>query len=269
MNSKDFSTIYNNLIKEIVLHGKKKPCRFAHENVESIKNPEEILYINDVVFTIENPKSCRLLNPIRKPSHKIGFIEGVMLCDDSDEIKYMPWYKPFSRDGVHSLSMYGQWINPYARKILNKLVSNPNTRQCQFSIYNSELNDWDNDITDVPCTTCGIFDIEDGGLNLTIFMRSNDLYLGTPYNVQMFCYLLQVYANTLNLKIGTYTHIVHNLHIYKRNVDELLKAQGKYEPALMNIKYDYDTALCVAKNYKFCIDEGQDFDWKYFEALEV
>lgn len=263
--SNNFADIYTSIIKSLLNSKLKRECRFAHENIQE-KGNDEIVYLSHVMFELTNPKNCRLLNDIRQPSHRVGFIEGVLLCDDTNEVKYMPWYKPFSRDGEHSYSMYGQWINPYMLKMVDKLTKNPNTRQCQFSIYNSELNVWDREITDVPCTTTGIFEIVNGRLNLTIFMRSNDIYLGTPYNVQMFCYLLQVMANTLNIPVGIYTHIVNNLHIYQRDIVVLESAlRHKYRNASMNIKYDYAKALAVADTYKYCIDNNEKFEWRYYE----
>ena len=58
-------------------------------------------------------------------------------------------------------------------------------------------------------------------------MRSNDLILGTATDVAFFCLLQQQMLKHLqlyypNLKMGSYTHIVHSLHIYERHF-ELVK----------------------------------------------
>lgn len=263
--SNNFADIYTSIIRSLLNSKLSRNCRFAHENIED-KGKDEIIYLSHVMFELTNPHNCRLVNDVRQPSHKIGYIEGVLLCDNTDEVKYMPWYKPFSRDGEHSYSMYGQWINPYMERMIDKLTLCPETRQCQFQIYKPELNYWLGDITDVPCTTTGIFEIVNGKLNLTIFMRSNDIYLGTPYNVQMFCYLLQVMANTLNIPVGIYTHIVNNLHVYKRDIEVLEKAiQSKYRNASMKIGYTYDRATAIADTYKYCIDNNEKFEWREYE----
>lgn len=261
----NFANIYSSLVKSILNSKLKRECRFAHQNIEENGN-DSIRYLSHVMFELTNPKSCRLINAIRQPSHRVGYIEGVLLCDSTNEIKYMPWYKPFSRDGFHSYSMYGQWINPVLFEMIEKLRKFPNTRQCQFQIYNHHLNNWNKEETDVPCTTTGIFEIVNGKLNLTIFMRSNDLFLGTPYNVQMFCYLQQVVANTLNIPIGIYTHIVNNLHIYERDIEMLHSAlNSKFKPAEMNIKYDLTMARYIALKYKYSIDNSIKFEYKFYE----
>lgn len=265
LRGNNFADIYTKIINSLCNSKLTRECRFAHQNIED-NGTDEIVYLSHMMFELTNPKNCRLVNPIRQPSHRVGFIEGLMLCDNSNEIKYMKWYKPFSRDGLTSNSMYGQWINPYIERMIHKLKNFPNTRQCQFQIYNCELNDWNSEITDVPCTTTGIFEIVKGKLNLTIFMRSNDIYLGTPYNVQMFCYLQQVVANTLKIPVGIYTHIVNNLHAYKRDLPTLKTAvEAKYKSAVMDIKYDYPKATAVADSYKWCVDNNEKFEWKYYE----
>lgn len=85
---------------------------------------------------------------------------------------------------------------------------------------------------DQTCTLHGIFMIRDDKLNLTINMRSNDLTLGLVYDLPWFISLQYRMAEQLmdtypNLKIGSYTHYVHNIHVYDRDEDRILKMLGR------------------------------------------
>lgn len=85
---------------------------------------------------------------------------------------------------------------------------------------------------DQTCTLHGIFMIRDNRLNLTINMRSNDLTLGLVYDLPWFVSLIHKMRDELldlypDLKIGSYTHYVHNLHIYDRDEDKILKMLGR------------------------------------------
>ena len=85
---------------------------------------------------------------------------------------------------------------------------------------------------DQTCTLHGIFMIRDNKLNLTINMRSNDLTLGLVYDLPWFISLIYKMRDELldlypDLKIGSYTHYVHNLHIYDRDEDKILKMLGR------------------------------------------
>jgi thymidylate synthase len=53
------------------------------------------------------------------------------------------------------------------------------------------------------------------------FMRSNDIYLGLPHDLFSFTMLQEIVALSLDLNLGSYTHIVGSLHLYKDNIDKL------------------------------------------------
>jgi thymidylate synthase len=85
---------------------------------------------------------------------------------------------------------------------------------------------------DQTCTMSGLFSIRNDKLNLSIVMRSNDLVLGLVYDLPWFISLMHRMQEELKeqypeLSIGTYTHFVHNLHVYDRDEDKILKMLGR------------------------------------------
>jgi len=85
---------------------------------------------------------------------------------------------------------------------------------------------------DQTCTMHGVFSIRHNKLNLSIVMRSNDLVLGLAYDLPWFISLMYKMRDDLkpvypDLDIGSYTHLVHNLHVYDRDADRILKMLGK------------------------------------------
>lgn len=110
------------------------------------------------------------------------------------------------------------------------LISDKDTRQAilRFSLPEHQ---WVGN-KDQTCTLHGIFMIRDNKLNLTINMRSNDLTLGLVYDLPWFISLIYKMKDELkdvypDLEIGSYTHYVHNLHIYDRDEDKILKMIGR------------------------------------------
>jgi thymidylate synthase len=78
-----------------------------------------------------------------------------------------------------------------------------------------------------PCvTTCG-FQIRDGELEAFVEMRSNDLWLGLPYDAFAFGQLQATLANVLDVEIGWYHHYARSLHIY---ADDAAKATELFPP---------------------------------------
>jgi thymidylate synthase len=85
---------------------------------------------------------------------------------------------------------------------------------------------------DMTCTLHGMFMIRDNKLNLTINMRSNDLMLGLVYDMPWFQLLMFKMKNELldlypELEVGSYTHFVHNIHIYDRDVQKVESMIGR------------------------------------------
>lgn len=85
---------------------------------------------------------------------------------------------------------------------------------------------------DFTCTLHGIFMIRNDKLNFTVNMRSNDMTLGLVYDLPWFISLMYRMKDRLkdvypDLQIGTYTHYVHNIHVYDRDEDKINKMLGR------------------------------------------
>jgi thymidylate synthase len=84
---------------------------------------------------------------------------------------------------------------------------------------------------DQTCTLSGLFLIRENKLNLSIVMRSNDLWLGLTYDLPWFVSLIDKMVEELKpyypeLTKGHYTHTVHSLHLYERDEEKIKKALG-------------------------------------------
>ena len=84
---------------------------------------------------------------------------------------------------------------------------------------------------DEPCTVCIQFFIRNNKLHTTVYMRSNDLYTGFPYDILFFTELTKYIASKLNIKTGEYTHIVGSLHFYDENINKLFADVSMAQPA--------------------------------------
>lgn len=110
------------------------------------------------------------------------------------------------------------------------LISDKDTRQAILRFSLPE-HFWKGN-KDFTCTLHGYFQIREDKLSLTINMRSNDLTLGLVYDLPWFISLIYKMRDELidvypNLEIGSYTHYVHNLHIYDRDEEKILRMIGR------------------------------------------
>jgi thymidylate synthase len=129
-------------------------------------------------------------------------------------------WKRMADDDGNVNSNYGwQWKrNQQLEYVVNLLKDNPETRQAAISIYDAkEHYDYTND---TPCTYAVQFTILHGRLDMSVLMRSNDLWYGFCNDQYQFSNLQMYVAQKLNLPIGIYYHYAHNLHLYNDKLPE-------------------------------------------------
>lgn len=105
----------------------------------------------------------------------------------------------------------GQYDN-----VLEILKNDPESRRASLSIYDAcDISIYSKD---TPCTYAINFSILNNKLNMSVMMRSNDLWFGFCNDQYCFSRLQQKMANDLNIEVGTYFHFVNNLHLYKKHL---------------------------------------------------
>jgi len=58
-------------------------------------------------------------------------------------------------------------------------------------------------------------------LDLQLYQRSGDLFLGVPYNISSYALLLSIFAKMLNMVPGEYIHTFGDVHIYDNHIDQI------------------------------------------------
>ena len=117
-------------------------------------------------------------------------------------------------------SNYGwQWKRLHQLdKVITMLRDNPETRQAAISIYDGkEIDQYKHD---TPCTYAVQFTVLDNKLNMSVVMRSNDLWYGFCNDQYQFSNLQMLVAKETGYKMGTYYHFAHNLHLYNDKLPE-------------------------------------------------
>ena len=115
-------------------------------------------------------------------------------------------------------SNYGwQWKrNDQINRVIDLIRNEQDTRQAAISIY--DCKEHDTFAFDTPCTYAVQFTILDNKLNMSVVMRSNDLWYGFCNDQYQFSKLQDLMAFKLDIEIGTYFHFAHNLHLYNDKI---------------------------------------------------
>jgi len=172
---------------------------------------------------ILNPTKNVMRNTVRNLPLRYAIGEWLWYLSGNNELKeiqkYSNGWDRMSDDGVHVNSNYGYCIKyKYGFNqwefVKQELKNNPNSRRAVIHIKEAS----NQDSKDINCTVCLQFFIRENKLYMTTYMRSNDLWMGFPYDVFQFTNMQILMSMELGIPLGHYTHISGSLHLYERNV---------------------------------------------------
>jgi len=177
-----------------------------------------------------------LFNPRRKlsPYYAMGellwYLSGERKVDRI--VPYAPSYFKFC-EGDEAFGAYGwRWQNDPAMLeqaqgsglsqldwVCRELMARPNSRRAVVTMWNGGdiVRAVANDCRDHPCNLTWQFLHREGKLHMIASMRSNDIWLGLPYDIFVNTCIQRIVASACNLTVGTYTHQVGSLHLYEPN----------------------------------------------------
>jgi thymidylate synthase len=177
----------------------------------------------NVTVEVEHPYDCTMPGIGRGWVPAIGVAEALQLIggfsDPDVMVKIAPAFDRFRSADGSFYGAYGPRLLPILPGIIDKLTLDPSSRQAVAMIWHPR--DVFHDDPDIPCTVSLNFHIRDDLLHMITHMRSNDIWLGWPYDVMQFTQLQCSMANALpEVELGGYTHIVDSMHLYERDADK-------------------------------------------------
>lgn len=178
-------------------------------------------------FVIQNPTQRWVTS--RRPAISVAFaiVEAVGVLSGRREASFFNYWNPIlpkyaghvkDYDGAYGFRLRHSFGSDQLERAYLALRNEPDSRQVVLHIWDPTLDlptvEGRPAAGDVPCNVCSMLKIRDGKLDWTQVLRSNDLFLGVPYNFVQFTTLQEVIAGWLGLRVGSYTHIADSLHIY-------------------------------------------------------
>lgn len=162
----------------------------------------------------------------RNINRKIAAAEAVQLIGGFSAPKLLdyasPNFKQFAEDDGRYWGAYGRRVRDQVSHVVSKLSRDVDSRQAVITLWDPFMDNQPNK-RDYPCTVMMHFAIIDAVLEMTVTMRSQDVWWGTPYDWFQFTQLQHTVARLLNVHPGTYRHITLSTHLYERNMSDVEK----------------------------------------------
>jgi thymidylate synthase len=188
--------------------------------------------IEDATIYIDNVYNTLPIGVGRGTVPGIGAVEATQLLSGTSYpetvIAVGPQFTNYTEDDGKFHGSYGTRTNGQYSVMIDRLKKDSYSRQCVVTIWNPE-RDMLEKKRDYPCTILHQFRIRDNKLNMSVYMRSNDVWLGAAYDFFQFTRVQLAMCSVLGIEPGTYAHHVGSLHIYENNyeaADRLTKADS-------------------------------------------
>ena len=180
----------------------------------------------NVGFTLEKPLENYIFNKERKWKPDYAEAEWQWYLSGDPNIKKLGqlygkippiWERMAdSRGNVNSNYGWQMYRNDQLDYVIAKLRNEKDTRHAAISIYDCKEHKLYR--KDTPCTYAIQFTIYNNVLNMSVLMRSNDLWYGFCNDQYCFSMIQKLVADRLDIKVGEYYHYAHNLHLYNNKI---------------------------------------------------
>ena len=195
-------------------------------------NTKEILH---AAITIDDPRQRWVASRQSPLNIAFAFAELVWIMTGRNDLAFMQaWNKrlpDYVGKGPKLHGAYGYRLRQKGgvdqlTRVYQSLSSNPNTRQAVLQIWDSSVDLPQSDGSpanqDIPCNVLSLLKVRAGKLEWLQVIRSNDLFLGIPYDFVQFTSLQEVMAGWLGIDCGAYHQVSDSLHIYDRDEESVL-----------------------------------------------
>ena len=219
-----------------ILKDLKKP-ELATVKSSRIGKVREILHST---ISLSNPRNRWVLakNPPINPAFAIAEVVWIMNGrEDAEFLNYwnrkLPQFAGSDKNynGAYGFRLKKHFGIDQLELAFETLKYNPDSRQVVLQLWDPlkdlpKIKGMPNN-ADIPCNINSLLKVKDKKLEWMQVIRSNDFFLGLPYNFIQFTTLQEIFAGWLGVKVGTYNQLSDSLHLYLNNVEDVNNSKNK------------------------------------------
>lgn len=209
-----------------------------------------------------------VMTQARKLSYRFLAAEAYWILTGDNQVRTIEPYNKhitqFSDDGLTFFGAYGPKIWSQINYVVGKLQQDPGTRQAGLTLWRENPPA----TKDYPCTIAMWFQIRQGRLNMHVFMRSSDAWLGVPYDVFNFSMVAHLICCRLNKESFVEPGILYltaaSSHLYEQNFADAMSMEGAIipnQPVTPTVFYTNETKLLETLRLLRESSSGHDLRW--------
>jgi len=117
-------------------------------------------------------------------------------------------------------------------QVIDQIKTTPDSRRLIVSAWN---------VAEIPrmklppCHCFFQFYVANGTLSCQLYQRSADIFLGVPFNIASYSFLLMMVAQVTGLKPGQFVHTLGDAHLYLNHLQQAEKQLGREPRSLPTV----------------------------------
>lgn len=163
-----------------------------------------------------------LRNPHRKGEDDVGRVYGVQWRQwlSHDVVSYGDYTEHLDGAVTYTGAKVRVQKHDQIAQIIRTLKNNPQDRRMVLTAFN--VGEIDR-MALPPCHMFAQFDVdpETKELNCQVYLRSNDLFLGLPFNIASYAFLTHMLAHVTGHAVGELVMTIGNAHIYSNHIEQV------------------------------------------------
>lgn len=218
-------------LSEILNEPWEKDNRATWEDGSLVQTKRIVAVVNEFDLSKEFPALTLRPTPIKTCFNEIDWIYRKR-SNNVNDLKSKIWDQWSDENGSIGKAYGYQVAKPiygYDNQmdyILEELQKNPTSRRLQIELWNvNELEE----MNLPPCVHHIQFLCKNGTLHLIMKQRASDFLVAYNFNVVQYSILLHMVARHCNLKVGKIKHIVGDMHIYNKHLDQAYELMYREE----------------------------------------
>jgi len=251
---------YLDLLEDVLLNGESRADRTGTGTVGVFGRQQR--YDLRLGFPLVTTKKVHLKSVIHELLWFIAGDSNVRYLQDNGVRIWNDWADPETGDlGPVYGVQWRSWPTPNGStvdqlaQVIDQIRANPASRRHIVSAWN--VAEIDN-MALPPCHTMFQFHVGDGRLNLQLYQRSADLFLGVPFNIASYSLLLAMVAQVCRLEPGEFIHTLGDAHIYANHVDQVKEQLTRVPRPLPTLRLDPGIGDVFSFGYDDIVVEDYD-----------
>ncbi|MBO6574283.1 MAG: thymidylate synthase [Rhodothermales bacterium] len=201
----------------------------------------------------------------------LWFLRGGTNIDYLNEHRVHIW-DPWADEDGNLGPVYGkQWVNwtrpdgssvNQIERVIDSIRNNPDSRRHIVNAWNAgEVEQ----MALPPCHMFYQFWVGDGRLSCQLYVRSNDLFLGAPFNIAEYALLTHMVAQQCDLDVGELVYTIGDAHIYLNHLDQIEEQLARTPYPLPQLKINCRPASI----FDYAFEDFELVDYQYHPAIKA